>query len=196
MIGQLNKAAMFKPNFPPPMKFLFYTLLTCLSNKTTAFNKIPLNIQYLGYAILNKTDFNYSQALFTNMVNNLKNVKNGKNVAFLMLLRFLSYYLQKKLPQKAFEKGTTFKMNSLSSETFTRLMAKKSNVSKTQALRSGKILDESTSAPQTSLVEPTAHGDHSYDKSSFQGLSLTHYLFHSIVCITCLFYNCIRLSNG
>ncbi|KAJ0920345.1 hypothetical protein HanRHA438_Chr05g0240291 [Helianthus annuus] len=33
---------MFKPNFPPPMKFLFHTLLTCLSNKTTAFNEIPL----------------------------------------------------------------------------------------------------------------------------------------------------------
>ncbi|MFS7911461.1 hypothetical protein Hanom_Chr02g00118351 [Helianthus anomalus] len=80
--GQLNKAAMFKPNFPPPMKFLFYTLLTCLSNKTTAFNKIPLNIQYLGYAILNKTDFNYSQALFTNMVNNLKNIKMGRMLLF------------------------------------------------------------------------------------------------------------------
>ncbi|MFS7997768.1 hypothetical protein Hanom_Chr12g01145831 [Helianthus anomalus] len=57
--GQLNKATMFKPKFPPPMKFLFHTLLTCLSNKSTAFNEILLKIQYLGYAILTKTNFNY-----------------------------------------------------------------------------------------------------------------------------------------
>ncbi|MFS7943988.1 hypothetical protein Hanom_Chr06g00506711 [Helianthus anomalus] len=122
--GQLNKATMYKPNFPPPMKFLFHTLLTCLSNKTTTFNEKPLKIHYLGYGILTKTDFNYSKELFTDLVNNLKNIKNGKNVAFLMFPRFLSYYPQKHVPQKAFEKGTTFKMNSLSSETFTRLWPK------------------------------------------------------------------------
>ena len=30
--GELNKATMFKGNFPPSMKFLFHTLLICLSN--------------------------------------------------------------------------------------------------------------------------------------------------------------------
>ncbi|MFS7918118.1 hypothetical protein Hanom_Chr03g00197101 [Helianthus anomalus] len=58
--GQLTKATMFKPDFPPPMKFLFHTLLTCLSNKTTSFNEIPLKIQHLGYVIVSKTYFNYS----------------------------------------------------------------------------------------------------------------------------------------
>ncbi|MFS7893746.1 hypothetical protein Hanom_Chr07g00623431 [Helianthus anomalus] len=58
--GQLTKATMQKGEFPPPMKFLFHTLLTCVSNKTTAFDEIPLKIQYLGYAIIAKTDFNYS----------------------------------------------------------------------------------------------------------------------------------------
>ncbi|MFS7929288.1 hypothetical protein Hanom_Chr04g00330741 [Helianthus anomalus] len=51
-------------------------------------------------------------------------------------------------------------MNSLTSETFTRLMAKESNVSKTQAKGNEQILDESTSAPQTFVAEPTAPGDH------------------------------------
>ncbi|MFS8002790.1 hypothetical protein Hanom_Chr13g01206231 [Helianthus anomalus] len=77
----LNKATMYKPNFPPPMKFLFHTLLTCLSNKITAFNEMPLKILYLGYAILTNTGFNYSQLLFADLVNNLKNIKNEKNVA-------------------------------------------------------------------------------------------------------------------
>ena len=76
--GQLTKATMQKGEFPPPMKFLFHTLLTCVSNKTTAFNEIPLKIQYLGYAIMSKTYFNYSQALFTDLVNNGKMLKKRK----------------------------------------------------------------------------------------------------------------------
>ncbi|MFS8020994.1 hypothetical protein Hanom_Chr16g01422281 [Helianthus anomalus] len=88
---------MYKPNFPPPKKFLFHTLLTCLSAKTTAFNEIPLNIQYLGYAILTKSDYNLSQALFSDLLNDVKNVKKLKkgvrSNAFLLYPRLLSYYL-------------------------------------------------------------------------------------------------------
>ncbi|MFS8003172.1 hypothetical protein Hanom_Chr13g01210761 [Helianthus anomalus] len=133
--GQLEKATMQKG--PPPMKFLFHTLLTCVSNKKTTFNEIPLKIQYLGYAIMTKTDFNYSQALFTYLVNNVKNVKVKKTTTFLLFRRFLSYYLKQKLPAKAFEQGTSFNINSLTSEMFTRLIAKESKVSQTQAKGSG-----------------------------------------------------------
>ncbi|MFS7986790.1 hypothetical protein Hanom_Chr11g01014381 [Helianthus anomalus] len=42
--GQLSKATMQKGEFPPLMKFLFHTLLTCVSNKTTAFNEISLKV--------------------------------------------------------------------------------------------------------------------------------------------------------
>ncbi|MFS8006309.1 hypothetical protein Hanom_Chr14g01247721 [Helianthus anomalus] len=145
--GQLTKASMKKGEFPPHMKILFHTLLTCVSNKTTAFNEIPLKIQYLGYAIMTKTNFNYSQALFTDLVNNVKNVKEKKPTTFMFFPRFLSYYLQKKITKQTFKQGTSFKINSLSSETFTRLTAKDSKVSKTQAKESEQILDESISAP-------------------------------------------------
>ncbi|MFS7917027.1 hypothetical protein Hanom_Chr03g00184301 [Helianthus anomalus] len=110
---------------------------------------------------MSKTDFNYSQALFTDLVNNVRNIKDGKNVAFMLFPRFLSYYLQQKVSQKSFEHGTFFRINSLSSEKFTHLMAKESKVSKTKAKKSKQILDESISAPQTSIVELIAHGDHS-----------------------------------
>ncbi|MFS8007547.1 hypothetical protein Hanom_Chr14g01262291 [Helianthus anomalus] len=80
--GQLTKATMFKPNFPPATKFLFHTLLTCLSNKTTSFNEIPLKIQYLGYAVMSKTNFNYSQEPFTDLVNNVKTLKLGRILLF------------------------------------------------------------------------------------------------------------------
>ncbi|MFS7977670.1 hypothetical protein Hanom_Chr10g00906761 [Helianthus anomalus] len=59
--GQMDKANLKKGNFPPLMKFLFHTLLMCISNKTTTFNEIPLKIQYLGYAIMANISFNYSQ---------------------------------------------------------------------------------------------------------------------------------------
>ncbi|MFS7976359.1 hypothetical protein Hanom_Chr10g00891561 [Helianthus anomalus] len=70
--AQLKEVTMYKPNFPPPMKFLFHSLLTCFSAKTTAFNEIPLNIKYLGYAILKKSDYNLSQALFSDLLTNVK----------------------------------------------------------------------------------------------------------------------------
>ncbi|MFS7945919.1 hypothetical protein Hanom_Chr06g00529811 [Helianthus anomalus] len=62
-VGQMTKANLQKGEFPPPRKFLFHTLLICVSNKTTTFNEILLKIQYLGYAIMAKVDFNYSQEI-------------------------------------------------------------------------------------------------------------------------------------
>ncbi|MFS7961363.1 hypothetical protein Hanom_Chr08g00714121 [Helianthus anomalus] len=74
------------------MKFLFHTLLMFVSNKTTAFNEIPLNIQYLGYAIMAEADFNYSKNIFNDMVKNVNNIEDKKK-PFLLFPRFLSYYL-------------------------------------------------------------------------------------------------------
>ncbi|MFS8008549.1 hypothetical protein Hanom_Chr14g01274091 [Helianthus anomalus] len=95
-VGQMTKATLQKGNFPPPMKFLFHTLLMCVSNKTTAINEIPLKIQYLGYAIMAEVDFNYSREIFNDFVKKLNNI-NEKKKPFLLFPRFLSYYLQKKI---------------------------------------------------------------------------------------------------
>ncbi|MFS7929928.1 hypothetical protein Hanom_Chr04g00338171 [Helianthus anomalus] len=151
---------MYKPNFPAPMKFFFHTLLTCLSAKTIAFNEIPLKVQYSGYAILTNSDFNYSEALFSDLVTNVKKIQKRANNAFLMYPILLSYYLQKHVSPEDFQQGVAFKINSLTSKTFTSLMAKDSTVSKTQAKGDEPILDESTSAAQISVAEPTAPGDH------------------------------------
>ena len=146
------------------MKFLFHTLLICLSAKTTAFNEIPLNIQYLGYAILTKSDYNLSQALFSDLLNNVKNVKKLKkgvrSNAFLLYPRLLSYYLRKQVSQTDFEQGVAFQINSLTSKTFTKLMDKESKVSTTETKGDEPVLDASASVAQTSVVERTAPGDH------------------------------------
>ncbi|MFS7954156.1 hypothetical protein Hanom_Chr07g00626951 [Helianthus anomalus] len=116
--GQMDKATLQKGNFPPPMKFLFHTLLMCVSNKTTAFNEIPLKIQYLGYAIMAEVDFNYSQEIFNDMIKNINNIKDKKK-PILLFPRFLSFYLQNKLPKDSAQvliKGAPCQINNLSSE--------------------------------------------------------------------------------
>ncbi|MFS8025013.1 hypothetical protein Hanom_Chr16g01470031 [Helianthus anomalus] len=86
----MKRDTLQKGFFPPATRFLFHTLLMCVSNKTTSFNEIPLKIQNLGYAILQKENFNYSQVIFNDMV------KNVESKSFLLFPRFLSYYFEKK----------------------------------------------------------------------------------------------------
>ena len=73
--GSYEKDTLEKGLFFPPMRFLFHTLLTCASNKTTSFNEIPLKIQYLAYAILHNQNFNYSQVIFNDLIKNKNNPK-------------------------------------------------------------------------------------------------------------------------
>ncbi|KAJ0927107.1 hypothetical protein HanRHA438_Chr04g0178911 [Helianthus annuus] len=48
---QPKRDTLQKGYFPSAPRFLFHTLLMCVSNKTTTFNEIPLKIQCMGYAI-------------------------------------------------------------------------------------------------------------------------------------------------
>ncbi|MFS7987131.1 hypothetical protein Hanom_Chr11g01018811 [Helianthus anomalus] len=132
---------------------MFHTLLMCVSNKTTAFNEILLKIQYQGYAIMSKENFNYSHEIF----NNLVKIVNKKS--FFLFPRFLSFYLQKKFAKDnahVLIQGNPIQINNLTSKTFTRL----SKPSKTQTKVPEQTLAAST-APHAPVVEPTDQGDHS-----------------------------------
>ena len=87
----MKRDTLQKGFFPPATRFLFHTLLMCVSNKTTAYNEIPLKIQNLGYAIHQDENFNYSQEIFNDLV------KNVETKPFLLFPRFLSYYFEKEL---------------------------------------------------------------------------------------------------
>ncbi|MFS7963377.1 hypothetical protein Hanom_Chr08g00737361 [Helianthus anomalus] len=122
----MKRDTLQKGFFPPATRFVFHTLLMCVSNKTTSFNEIPLKIQNLGYAILQKENFNYSQVIFNDMV------KNVETKSFLLFPRFLSYYFEKKFSKNdlsIINQGDSFQINSLTIETFTRM----STPCKTQA---------------------------------------------------------------
>ncbi|MFS8007412.1 hypothetical protein Hanom_Chr14g01260711 [Helianthus anomalus] len=137
--GQLTGKTIFKPNFPADMKFFFHTLLLCLSAKTTAFNEIPLSIRYLGYAILTKSDFKFSQVLFNDLVSNFNNMKKGK--CFLMHPRLLSIYIQSQVSKKDATQGVICQIGSLTHETFTRI-TNQSKILKTQVDGAEQTLNE------------------------------------------------------
>ncbi|KAJ0435716.1 hypothetical protein HanIR_Chr17g0896381 [Helianthus annuus] len=125
----------------------------CVSNKTTSFNEIPTKIQCLGYAILNNENYNYSQEIFDDLV------KNVDNKAFLLFPRFLSYYFEQKIVEKEAEvpkQGVSFKINSLTIETFSRMMAP----IKLKTKEAEQVLETATD-PQETTAEPTALGDQS-----------------------------------
>ena len=86
-------------------------------------------MQYLGYAILTKSNFIFSQILFNDIVNNHNNIAKGKG--FLIHPRFLSLYLQNQLPGDESIIGPVSMAGALSHETFTRI-SNQDKVSKTQ----------------------------------------------------------------
>ncbi|MFS7953596.1 hypothetical protein Hanom_Chr07g00620591 [Helianthus anomalus] len=135
----MTKLTLEKGNFPPETRFLFHTLLLCVSNKTTYFNEIPLKIQNLGYAILQEENL----------------IILGKSSK----IWFLSYYFEKKFSKNdltLINQGEITVINCLTSETFSRMLAP----CKTQAGVPEQIL-AATTAPQASAAEPTALGGQS-----------------------------------
>ncbi|KAJ0521604.1 hypothetical protein HanIR_Chr10g0472871 [Helianthus annuus] len=147
----MKRDTLQKVFFPPATRFLFHTLLTCVSNKTTSFNEIPLKIQNLGYAILQEENFNYSKVIFNDLV------KNVETKSFLLFPRLLSYYFEKKFSKNdiaVINQGESLQMHSLTAETLTRM----STPCKTQAEVPEQTLAANT-APQASAAEPTAQGD-------------------------------------
>ncbi|MFS7987545.1 hypothetical protein Hanom_Chr11g01024231 [Helianthus anomalus] len=153
--GQLVGATCFKPKFPPEMKFFFHTLLVCLYTKTTAFNEIPLKSQCLGYAILRNLNHKLSQMLFLDLEANLRAIKRGTGNHFLTYPRLLRFYLKNVLRKESFEKSEALQGNSLSKETFTRMMAKSHE----------NVLENQAIDVATSITEPTAPGDHGANPS-------------------------------
>ncbi|KAJ0615033.1 hypothetical protein HanIR_Chr02g0069361 [Helianthus annuus] len=115
----MKRDTLQKGFFPSATRFLFHTLLMCVSNKTTSLNEIPLKIQNLGYAILQGENLNYSKAIFNDLV------KNVETKSFLLFPRFLSYYFEKKFSKDdiaVINQGESFQINSLTAETFSRML--------------------------------------------------------------------------
>ncbi|GJS39713.1 putative ribonuclease H-like domain-containing protein [Tanacetum coccineum] len=78
-----QKLTFYKSFFSPQWKFLIYTILQCLSPKTTAWNEFSSTMASAIICLAKKQKFNFSKYIFESMVRNLDNV-SGK---FLMYPR-------------------------------------------------------------------------------------------------------------
>ncbi|GJX66379.1 putative ribonuclease H-like domain-containing protein [Tanacetum coccineum] len=79
-----QKLTFYKAFFSPQWKFLFHTILQCLSAKTIAWNEFSSTIASAIICLATNQKFNFSKYIFESMVKNLDNA--GK---FLMYPRFV-----------------------------------------------------------------------------------------------------------
>ncbi|GKB83018.1 hypothetical protein Tco_0949913 [Tanacetum coccineum] len=69
-----QKLTFYKAFFSPQWKFLIYTILQCLSPKTTAWNEFSSTMASAIICLAINQKFNFSKFIFENMVKNLDNV--------------------------------------------------------------------------------------------------------------------------
>nr|GEU85990.1 putative ribonuclease H-like domain-containing protein [Tanacetum cinerariifolium] len=79
-----QKLTFCKAFFCPQWKFLIYTILQCLSAKTTAWNEFSSTIAYAVICLATDQKFNFSKYIFDSMVKNLDSATK-----FLMFPRFV-----------------------------------------------------------------------------------------------------------
>ncbi|GKC86580.1 hypothetical protein Tco_1147229 [Tanacetum coccineum] len=87
-----QKLTFYKAFFSPQWKFLIYTILQCLSAKTTAWNEFSSTMASAIICLATNQKFNFSKYIFDNMVKNLEG-----RVKFLMYPRFVQVFLDKQV---------------------------------------------------------------------------------------------------
>nr|GEU33818.1 putative ribonuclease H-like domain-containing protein [Tanacetum cinerariifolium] len=87
--GELNKLTFQKALFSSQWKYLIYTILYCLSSKSTSWNEFSTNIASAVICLATNQKFNFSKLIFDGMLRNLDNPKKK----FLIYPRFLMVFL-------------------------------------------------------------------------------------------------------
>ncbi|GKC99782.1 hypothetical protein Tco_1170057 [Tanacetum coccineum] len=73
-----QKLTFYKVFFSPQWKFLVYTILQCLSAKTTAWNKFSSTMASAIICLATNQNFNFSKYIFDNLVKNLEGGDMGE----------------------------------------------------------------------------------------------------------------------
>ncbi|GKA59222.1 hypothetical protein Tco_0758535 [Tanacetum coccineum] len=87
-----QKLTFYKAFFSPQWKFLIYTILQCLSAKTTKWNEFISTMASAIICLATNQKFNFSEYIFESMMKNLDNA-----VKFLMYPRFVQVFLNNQL---------------------------------------------------------------------------------------------------
>ncbi|GJR19999.1 hypothetical protein Tco_0968526 [Tanacetum coccineum] len=90
--GDLNTLTFNKELFSPQWKFLFHTIIYCLSSKSTSWDQIPTNIATVVICLATNQVYNFSKLIFDGMMRHLDAKKK-----FVMYPRFIPVFLTNQL---------------------------------------------------------------------------------------------------
>ncbi|GJS60010.1 hypothetical protein Tco_0654794 [Tanacetum coccineum] len=90
--GDLNTLTFNKGLFSPQWKFLFHTIIHCLSSKSTSWDQIPTNIATAVICLATNQVYNFSKLIFDGMMRHLDAKKK-----FVMYPRFIPVFLTNQL---------------------------------------------------------------------------------------------------
>ncbi|GKD56136.1 hypothetical protein Tco_1289523 [Tanacetum coccineum] len=90
--GDLNTLTFNKGLFSPQWKFLFHTIIHCLSSKSTSWDQIPTNIATAVICLVTNQVYNFSKLIFDGMMRHLDAKKKS-----VMYLRFIPVFLTNQL---------------------------------------------------------------------------------------------------
>nr|GEV43973.1 hypothetical protein [Tanacetum cinerariifolium] len=94
------KITFYKAFFLPQWKFFNYTILQCLSAKTTSWNKFSSTMASAIICLANNQKFNFSKYILDNLKKNLE-----AGVPFYMFLRFIQAFMNHQIGDMSHHKG-------------------------------------------------------------------------------------------
>ncbi|GJS79953.1 hypothetical protein Tco_0729834 [Tanacetum coccineum] len=167
--GDLNTLTFNKGLFSPQWKFLFHTIIHCLSSKSTSWDQIPTNIATVVICLATNQVYNFSKLIFDGMMRHLDAKKK-----FVMYLRFILVFLTNQLKNVPVPLDH-FPINALTTKRMKVQFQKdhlKSNPSEDQSEpQPDPFLRPSSSNPISDSILEGSFGNHGSQSSSDRSLS-------------------------
>ncbi|GJV25905.1 hypothetical protein Tco_1378600 [Tanacetum coccineum] len=145
--GDLNTLTFNKGLFSPQWKFLFHTIIHCLSSKSTSWDQIPTNIATAVICLATNQVYNFSKLIFDGMMRHLDAKKK-----FVMYPRFIPVFLTNQLKNVPVPLDH-FPINALTTKVFS-FMVKKEDEGAVLERPSETQPTPSSSHPSEDPIEP------------------------------------------
>ncbi|GJV40115.1 hypothetical protein Tco_1418555 [Tanacetum coccineum] len=157
--GDLNTLTFNKGLFSPQWKFLFHTIIHCLSSKSTSWDQIPTNIATAVICLATNQVYNFSKLIFDGMMRHLDAKKK-----FVMYPRFIPVFLTNQLKNVPVPLDH-FPINALTTKVFSFMVKKGKKISRNVTPLFPSMLaqpteDEGAVLERPSKTQPTPSSSH------------------------------------
>ncbi|GKB07810.1 hypothetical protein Tco_0836094 [Tanacetum coccineum] len=163
--GDLNILTFNKGLFSPQWKFLFHTIIHCLSSKSTSWDQIPTNIATAVICLATHQVYNFSKLIFDGMMRHLDAKKK-----FVMYPRFIPVFLTNQLKNVPVPLDH-FPINALTTKVFSFMVKKGKKISRNVTPLFPSMLaqpteDEGAVSERPSETQPTPSPTHPSEDQS------------------------------